>query len=258
MKTVILCGGMGMRLREETEYRPKPLVPIGGRPILWHIMKCYAHHGFKEFVLALGYRGWMIKEYFLNYDAMTNDFTVRLGDMPSVRYHGSHAEQDYLVTLTDTGQDTMTGGRLKRLARHLDEDTFMMTYGDGLANVDLRALLAFHKQQGKLATVTSVRVKSRYGLLAVDETGAVERFAEKPQLGDWSSAGFFVLDRKVIDYIERDDTIFEQEPLQRLVAEGQLAAFQHTGSFHTMDTYREYVALNEMWARSEAPWKIWP
>jgi glucose-1-phosphate cytidylyltransferase len=257
MKTVILCGGMGMRLREETEYRPKPLVQIGGRPILWHIMKNFAHHGMKDFVLALGYRGWMIKEYFLNYDAMNNDFSLRLGDKPSVKYLDSHAEQDYLVTLSETGLTTSTGGRLKRLSRHLDGDTFMMTYGDGLADVDLKELLAFHRKHGKLATVTGVRVNSRYGMLALGDGGGVDHFAEKPQLGDWSSAGFFVLDRKVLDYIEGDDTAFEGAPLQRLVAEGQLAAYQHTGCFHTMDTYREYVALNEMWDRGEAPWQVW-
>lgn len=257
MKTVILCGGMGMRLREETEYRPKPLVQIGSRPILWHIMKNYAHYGHKDFVLALGYRGWMIKEYFLNYDAMNNDFTVRLGDMPSVKYLDSHGEQDYLVTLAETGLTTNTGGRLRRLARHLDGDTFLLTYGDGLADVDMEALLAFHKKHGKLATVTGVRVKSRYGILALDDAGAVERFAEKPQLGDWSSAGFFVLNKKVLDYIDADDSVFEEAPLQRLTADGQLAAYQHTGCFYTMDTYREYVALNEMWERGEAPWKVW-
>jgi len=257
MKTVILCGGMGMRLREETEYRPKPLVQIGNHPILWHIMKNYAHYGHKDFVLALGYRGWMIKEYFLNYDAMNNDFTVRLGDMPSVKYLDSHGEQDYLVTLAETGLESMTGGRLKRLARHLDGDTFMMTYGDGLADLDVPALLAFHQKHGKLATVTGVRVKSRYGLLALGPDGTVERFAEKPQLGDWSSAGFFVLNKKVLDYIDGDATVFEEGPLQQLVAEDQLAAFPHTGCFYTMDTYREYVALNEMWGRGEAPWKVW-
>ena len=257
MKTVILCGGMGMRLREETEYRPKPLVQIGGRPILWHIMKNYAHHGHKDFVLALGYRGWMIKEYLLNYDAMNNDFTVRLGDMPSVKYLDSHGEQDYLVTLAETGLTTNTGGRLKRLSRHLGGGAFMLTYGDGLADVDLEALLAYHKKHGKLATVTGVRVKSRYGILALGDDGEVDHFAEKPQLGDWSSAGFFVLERKVLDYIDNNDSVFEEAPLQRLVADNQLAAYQHTGSFHTMDTYREYVALNEMWERGEAPWKVW-
>lgn len=257
MKVVILCGGMGMRLREETEYRPKPLVQVGGRPILWHIMKNYAHYGLKDFVLALGYRSWMIKEYFLNYDAMNSDFSVRLGDKPEVKYLDSHPEQDYLVTLVETGLNTMTGGRIKRLARHLDDDTFMLTYGDGLADVDLNALLAFHRSHGKLATVSSVRVKSRFGILDLASDGQVQNFAEKPQLGDWSSAGFFVLNRKVLDYISDDESIFEQEPLQRLVAEGQLAAYQHTGCFYTMDTYREYIALNEMWESGNAPWKVW-
>lgn len=257
MKVVILCGGMGMRLREETEYRPKPLVQIGGRPIVWHIMKHYAHYGFKEFVLALGYRGWMIKEYFLNYDAMNNDFTVRLGDMPSVKYHDSHGEQDYLVTLAETGLNTNTGGRLRRLARHIDTDTFLMTYGDGLADVDLHALLAFHKAHGKIATVSGVRVKSRYGILDLDTGSQVKRFAEKPQLGDWSSAGFFVLDRRIVDYLGGDDCILEEEPMRKLAAEGQLAAYQHGGCFYTMDTYREYVALNEMWDANHAPWRVW-
>ncbi len=257
MKVVILCGGMGMRLREETEYRPKPLVQVGARPIVWHIMKHYAHYGFKDFVLALGYRGWMIKEYFLNYDAMNSDFQVRLGDKPEVKYLESHGEQDYKVTLAETGLEVMTGGRLKRLMRHIDTDTFMMTYGDGLADVDLNALLAFHRAHGKLATVSGVRIKSRYGILNLDQDGNVDHFVEKPMLGDWSSAGFFVLNRKVLDYLGGDDCVFEQDTLQRLVAEGQLAAYQHNGVFYTMDTYREYIALNEMWAAGNAPWKVW-
>ncbi|HEX2679433.1 MAG TPA: glucose-1-phosphate cytidylyltransferase [Polyangiales bacterium] len=257
MKVVILCGGMGMRLREETEYRPKPLVQIGGRPILWHIMKHYAHYGLKEFVLALGYRGEMIKEYFINYDAMNNDFTVRLGDMSSIKYHDSHGEQDYLVTLAETGLNSMTGGRVKRLARHIEGDTFMLTYGDGLADLDINALLAFHKSHGKLATVSGVRVKSRYGLLDLDNNGSVKRFAEKPQLGDWSSAGYFVLNKKIVDYITGDDTVLEEEPLRRLAEEGQLVAYQHQGCFYTMDTYREYVSLNEQWDAGNPPWKVW-
>ncbi len=257
MKVVILCGGMGMRLREETEYRPKPLVDVGGRPIVWHIMKHYAHHGFKEFVLALGYRGWMIKEYFLNYDAMSNDFTVRLGDKASVKYLDSHGEQDYMVTLAETGLNVMTGGRLKRLARHIDSDTFMLTYGDGLADVDIKALLAFHQAHGRIATVSGVRVQSRFGILDLDASSRVKRFAEKPQLGDWSSAGFFVFNKKIIDYLGGDDCVLEEDPLRRLADEGQLAAYQHTGCFHTMDTYREYLALNEMWAKNQAPWKTW-
>ncbi|HEX7480337.1 MAG TPA: glucose-1-phosphate cytidylyltransferase [Polyangiales bacterium] len=258
MKVVVLAGGMGMRLREETEYRPKPLVEIGGRPILWHIMKHYAHYGFKEFVVALGYRGWMIKEYFLNYDAMNSDFTVRLGDKPEVKYHDSHPEQDYRVTLAETGLNSQTGGRVKRLQRHIgDDDTFLLTYGDGLADVDLRAVLDFHKKHGKLATVTGVRVASRFGILNVAEDGQVQSFVEKPLLGEWSSAGFFVLNRRVFDYLSGDDSIFERDAMQRLAADDQLACYQHTGCFYTMDTYREYISLNEAWDAGKAPWKVW-
>lgn len=257
MKVVILCGGQGTRLREETEYRPKPMVEIGGRPILWHIMKNYAHHGFREFVLCLGYRGNMIKEYFLNYEAMNSDFTISLGKLGAIAYHGDHDEQDYRVTLADTGSNTMTGGRVKSVATHLCGDTFMVTYGDGVANVDLRALADFHAAHGKLATVTTVRPISRYGILDLAPNHAVSGFAEKPQLDGWISAGFFVFHRKVLDYLGGEDCILEREPLERLAREGQLMSYQHQGFFFAMDTYREYQALNELWSTGKAPWKTW-
>jgi glucose-1-phosphate cytidylyltransferase len=257
MKVVILCGGQGTRLREETEYRPKPLVEVGGRPILWHIMKSYAHYGHRDFVLCLGYRGRMIKEYFLHYEAMTNDFTISLGRQHQVAFHGAHAEQDFRVTLAETGLETMTGGRVKRVQRHVDSDLFMVTYGDGVADVDVDKLLAFHRSHGKLATLTTVRPTSRFGLVEMDAAGAVERFREKPQVDGWVSAGFFVFDRRVFDYFGGDDCVMEQEPLERLAAEGQLAAYRHPGVFHTMDTYRDYLALNEMWAAGKAAWKVW-
>src|SRR5262249_27600455 len=258
VKVVILCGGLGTRLREETEYRPKPLVDVGGKPILWHIMKLFAHHGLRDFVMCLGYRGNMIKEYFLNYEAMNNDFTICLGRLHQIAYHGAHKEQDFRVTLADTGQETMTGGRVRRVRGHLsDDDTFMVTYGDGLADVDIRELVAFHHTHRRLATVTTVRPLSRFGIVEVGGDGGASPFAEKPQMDGWVSAGFLVFNRKVLEYIEGDDCILERGPLERLAAEGQLMAYRHHGFFFAMDTYREYKQLNDLWASGEAPWKVW-
>ncbi len=257
MKVMILCGGQGTRLREETEYRPKPLVDIGGRPILWHIMKLYAHYGLRDFVLCLGYRGNMIKEYFLDYEAMNADFTISLGTQHKIAYHDAHAEQDFQVTLADTGLDSMTGGRVRRASRYVPDDLVMVTYGDGLSNVDVGKLMAFHKNHGKLATVTTIRPTSRFGMLSCTSDDKVSSFTEKPQLDGWASAGYFVFHRKIFDYLTGDDCILEREPLERLAREGQLMAFKHEGFFFAMDTYREYVSLNEMWARGDAPWKVW-
>jgi glucose-1-phosphate cytidylyltransferase len=258
MKVVLLCGGVGTRLREETEFRPKPLVDVGGRPILWHIMKVYAHFGFQEFVLCLGYRGQMIKEYFLNYEAMTNDFTISLGKQAHIRYNDEHPEQDFVVTLADTGADTMTGGRIKRIQRYIDQDDcFMVTYGDGVSDVDTRKLLEFHRSHGKLATVTTFRPVSRFGILDINPTHQVMNFIEKPKADAWASAGFFVFQRQVFDYLGGDDCILEREPLERLAAEGQLMAYQHDGFFYAMDTYREYQILNDLWRTGQAPWKVW-
>jgi glucose-1-phosphate cytidylyltransferase len=259
MKVVILCGGQGTRLREETEFRPKPMVQVGERPILWHIMKLFAHSGFNDFVLCLGYRGNMIKEYFLNYEAMNSDFTICLGRRQTIQIHGAHSEQDFRVCLADTGQDTMTGGRLKRVAQYIDADTFILTYGDGLADIDIPSLLKFHESHGKLATVTTVRPVSRFGLLDSGEDGQVSRFAEKPQSQSWASAGFFVFNRKVFDYLkdEGDECILERGPLERLTAAGELMAYRHEGFFFAMDTYREYKYLNELWESGKAPWKVW-
>lgn len=258
MKVVILCGGQGTRLREETEYRPKPLVEVGGRPILWHIMKLYAHYGLDEFVLCLGYRGNMIKEYFLSYEAMNNDFTVCLGQKNQVLYHGAHTEQDYRVTLADTGLDTMTGARVKRVQRYLDDDTFMVTYGDGISDLNIRDVLDFHRSHGRLATVTTVRPTSRFGILELNADGQVIDFAEKPQLDGWASAGFFVFNRRVLDYLsDEPHCVLEREPLERLAADGQLLAYRHDGFFFAMDTYREYLYLNELWTSGTAPWTVW-
>jgi glucose-1-phosphate cytidylyltransferase len=257
MKVVILCGGIGTRLREETEFRPKPMVDIGGRPILWHIMKIYAHHGFHDFVLCLGYRGTMIKDYFLQYEAMNNDFTISLGRRSQIWYHGDHTEQDFNVTLADTGQETMTGGRVRRIQRYIDGDTFMVTYGDGVADVNIRHLLDFHKKHGKLATVTAVQPLSRFGVMNLGDEGDVKSFAEKPRTEAWASAGYFVFDRRIFDYLQGDDTVLEREPMEQLANEGQLVSYRHAGFFYAMDTYREYKALNDIWASGQAPWKVW-
>jgi glucose-1-phosphate cytidylyltransferase len=222
-------------------------------------MKLFSHSGLRDFVLCLGYRGHMIKEYFLNYEAMNNDFTICLGRQNAIHFHGEHAEQDFRVCLAETGQETMTGGRLNRVARYLDADTFMLTYGDGLADVDISALIEFHRAHGKLATVTTVRPVSRFGILDIESDGHVSHFAEKPTSDGWASAGFFVFDRKVLKYLEGegDDCVLERKPLERLAADGELMAYRHEGFFFAMDTYREFQYLNELWAKEQAPWKVW-
>ena len=258
MKVIILCGGQGTRLREETEYRPKPLVDIGGHPILWHIMKLYAHYGYREFVLCLGYRGNMIKEYFLNYEAMNSDFTISLGKQSGITYHDAHREQDYKVTLAETGQETMTGARVKRVERYIDDDLFMITYGDGVSNVNIKSLVAFHKAHGRLATITAVQPYSRYGILDIEDDGLVTHFTEKPQMKGWASAGYFVCNRRVMDYLRVDPScILEQDPLEHLAHDEQLMTYRHEGFFYAMDTYREYLYLNELWNSGRAPWKVW-
>lgn len=257
MKVVILCGGQGTRLREETEFRPKPLVPIGERPILWHIMKYFAHFGLREFVLCLGYRGHMIKEYFLNYEAMNNDLTICLGRRHSIHYHNAHDEQDLQVTLVDTGQESMTGGRVRRVRNYLGDETFLVTYGDGVADIDLGALLAFHGEHGKIATISTVRPSSRFGVVEMNEGQEVERFSEKPQMDTWANAGFMLFNPRIFDYLEGDDCVLEREPLERLAAERQLMAYRHSGFFFAMDTYREFRMLNSLWDSGNAPWKVW-
>jgi glucose-1-phosphate cytidylyltransferase len=233
------------------------MVEVGGRPIVWHIMKFYAHYGFHEFVLCLGYKGNIIKEYFLNYEAMNNDFTMKLGESGKLRCHGHHAEEGFSVTLADTGLETQTGGRLAKVRKYVDGDTFLLTYGDGLTNVNIRRLLEFHRSHGKIATVTSVAPISRFGMLDVAEQGKVQRFAEKPKADGWMSAGYFVFQKEAFDYLGTDDCILEHEPLERLANDGQLMTYQHDGFFYAMDTFREYQHLNDLWNRQAAPWKLW-
>ena len=252
---VILCGGMGTRLREETEYKPKPMVEIGGRPILWHIMKIYAYYGFYEFILCLGYKGHIIKEYFLNYEMMCNDCTIHLGKKYRIAYQSNHKEQDFKVTLVDTGLHTMTGGRIKRIESFIKTDKFMVTYGDGLANINVDSLVKFHSSHGKLATLTAARTPSRYGVLDISPTGQVNSFREKIE-NEYINGGFFVFNKKMFDYLD-DDCILERSPMEKLATDGQLMAFSHEDFWIGMDTYREYEMLNNMWDNGKAPWKCW-
>lgn len=257
MKVVILCGGLGTRLREETEYRPKPMVPIGGRPIVWHIMKTYAAYGHKEFILCLGYKGDIIKDYFRNYKWNTSDVTLRLGPSPKITYHTQHDEEDWTVTLLETGLETQTGGRLKRALAHVDGDTFLFTYGDGVANPDINATIEFHKHHGAIATMTAVQPSGRFGEIAIDGQ-TVTHFHEKPERESaFINGGYFVMNKSVGNYLAGDDCILEKQPLEQLTKAGQLKAYRHLGFWQCMDTYREYELLNKMWASGQAPWKIW-
>jgi glucose-1-phosphate cytidylyltransferase len=255
MKVAILAGGFGSRLAEETEVKPKPMVEICGRPILWHIMMHYAHFGFKDFAIALGYKGEVIKKYMVDYCSLHSNLTVNLKNGQVTVHDGP--KQDWTVELIDTGMRTQTGGRIKRLAPHLDGETFMLTWGDGLSDVDLQRLLDFHRSHGRLATVTAVRPPARYGYMKFDGDIVVE-FAEKPQIGEgWINGAFFVLEPDVFDYIEGDDTVWEREPLERLAEDGQLMAFRHESFWQCMDTLREKYLLESLWQSGRAPWKVW-
>ncbi len=255
MKVVILAGGMGTRLSEMTDVLPKPMVEIGGRPILWHIMNIYAHHGFNEFVLALGYKQEIIKEYFLNLRAHSSDITIDLGaDTVTMK---QERVPNWKIHLVDTGLATQTGGRVKRLKEWLGSETFMMTYGDGVADVNVRALVDFHNAHGKLATVTAVRPTARFGEMVI-EGNAVAEFREKPQTGTgWINGGFFVLSPKVLDFVDSDAMPFELDPMTRLVDGGHLMAYQHKGFWQPMDTLRDKRMLEGMWSSNEAPWRVW-
>ncbi|QSV46142.1 glucose-1-phosphate cytidylyltransferase [Geobacter benzoatilyticus] len=256
MKVVILAGGLGTRLSEETVVRPKPMVEIGGRPILWHIMKIYSHYGFNDFVICLGFKGYMIKEYFSNYFLHMSDVTFDMRNN-SMEVHQQHAEP-WKVTLVDTGMDSMTGGRLKRVVPYLENETFMLTYGDGVANVDIGDLVRYHRSHGKPATVTSTQPSGRFGALNMGEDGTIYSFQEKPAGdGSWINGGFFVLEPAVIDRIAGDGTVFEKEPLEGLASDGQLMAYRHGGFWQPMDTLRDKQHLEALWNGGQAPWKVW-
>ena len=255
MKAIILAGGLGTRLSEKTTFKPKPMVEIGSRPILWHIMKLYSYHGINDFIVCLGYKGFMVKEYFANYFLHMSDVTFDMANN-KMEVHEANAEP-WRVTLVDTGENVMTGGRMKRVASYIGEDTFCFTYGDGVADVNIKELIKFHKTQGTLATVTSVQPPGRFGELDITH-GKITAFKEKPQ-GDGASisGGFFILSPRVLNYIKNDNTVWEKEPLEKLANEGQLSAYQHNGFWQPMDTLRDKVMLDELWASGKAPWKVW-
>ncbi len=255
MKVGILAGGVGSRLAEETQVKPKPMVEIGGRPILWHIMMHYAHYGFKEFVIALGYKGEVVKKYMVDYRSLNSNLTVNLGN-GEVQIHDG-PKPDWIVNLVNTGIPTLTGGRIKRLAPYLGNQTFMLTWGDGVSDVNLHDLLAFHRSHGKLATMTAVRPPARFGHIELDGDKVAE-FSAKPQTREgWINGAFFVLEPGVFDYIDGDDTQWEREPLERLAADGQLMAYHHTSFWQCMDTLRDKRLLEDLWQSGNAPWKIW-
>ncbi len=255
---VILAGGFGTRLREQTEFIPKPMVPIGIRPILWHIMKIYSYYGYKRFIICLGYKGDIIKEYFYHYRIRNSDFTINLGNHEDICIHSLYREDDWQVTLADTGLKAMSGARIKRVEKYIDTDRFLLTYGDGVANIDIERLVNFHLSHGKLATVTGVRPPSRFGELIAKGERVIE-FGEKPQVGSsMINGGFFVFDRGVFSYLADDDgCILEKDPLEKLATDGELMVYQHSGFWQCMDTLRDMNLLNEYWEKGEAPWKVW-
>ena len=256
MKAVLLAGGLGTRMREETEFRPKPMVEVGGRPVLWHIMKVLGEQGITDFVICAGYKSEYIKNYFYNYGASNLDFTVRLGDQRSTVFHGSHEEFDWTVTVADTGEATMTGGRIKMIEKYLDGEPFLATYGDGIADINLQKLLKFHNSHGKIATMTVTQPPSRFGVVDIDDSGLVSKFKEKPKVNDWINIGYFLFQPGIFSYLGLD-SVLEQEPLRELAEHSELAAYKHMTFWQPMDTHREALALNELWASGDAPWKIW-
>jgi glucose-1-phosphate cytidylyltransferase len=256
MKAVLLAGGLGTRMREETEFRPKPMVEVGGRPVLWHIMKVLGQQGITDFVICAGYKSEYIKNYFYNYGASNLDFTVRLGDQSSTVFHGSHEEFDWTVTVAETGESTMTGGRIKMIEKYVDGETFLATYGDGIADIDLTALTTFHKNHGKTATMTVTQPTSRFGVVDIGESGLVSKFREKPKVNDWINMGYFVFEPKIFSHLSVD-SVLEEEPLRRLSSQSEIGAYKHSGFWQPMDTYRESLLLNNLWDTGLAPWKNW-
>lgn len=256
MQSVILAGGMGTRLREETEYRPKPMIEVGGRPILWHIMKNLAQQGMQSFVVCLGYKGDQIRDFFINYESRINDITIKLGRQGTSIIHGSSFEEDWEITLANTGLETMTGGRLHAVKKYLQNERFLCTYGDGLADIDISALLDFHKSHGKIATVTTVIPTTRFGAIQIDGSNKVTEFSEKPRADKWVNGGFFIFEPGIFNYLNKS-SVLEREPLERLTQDGELMAYKHNGFWQPMDTFRETQELNSLWNIGSAPWRNW-
>ena len=256
VQVVILCGGKGTRLREETEYRPKPLVEVGEKPILWHIMKGYSHHGCRDFVLCLGYRGKQFKEYFLNYEFMNNDFRLNVRTKRASVVNGRTPPEDWTIVFADTGLESPTGGRIKRIEKYVKGDVFFATYGDGVSDVDLAALLEFHLRHGKVATITGFHPRSKYGQMQTGRDGRILAFREKPRLRDYVNGGFFVFDRRIFSYLD-NHSVLEEEVFERLVREEQMVLFEHDGFWFAMDTYKDYLEINAMNDRGDTPWMVW-
>jgi glucose-1-phosphate cytidylyltransferase len=258
---VILCGGQGTRIRSVSESYPKPLIDVGGRPILWHIMKIYSYHGVRKFVLCLGYKGETIIDYFENYHTRTHDFTMKIKHKDKKQFHLDHANDkdvdDWEITFALTGEATMTGGRLKRIRRYIDQDMFFCTYGDGVSDINIHDLVKYHTEKGKTATLTGVHLPTTFGIVEADEDGLIHSFREKPVMGGMINGGYFVFNTGIFDHIDGDDTVLEELPFKRLVRNNELAMYPHEGFWHCMDTYKDYSALNKMWTANQAPWKIW-
>ena len=256
MKVAILAGGLGTRLREETDLLPKPMVKVGGKPMIWHIMKTYANSELKDFVICSGYKGEVIKEYFREFQSFNSDFTVTLGSKVSIEYHDNFEEEKWKVTVAETGLNSMTGGRLFKARKYLTGGTFMCTYGDGVSNINIKKLLEFHKSHGKIATISTVRPETRFGILDIDSDNLVKSFREKPQSDSWVNAGYFVFEEKIFDYLD-ENSVLENEPFSQLAKDNQMHAFHHNGFWQPMDTYREFKLLNDLWDSGKAPWKVW-
>lgn len=257
-KVVILCGGEGTRLREETEYKPKPMVSVGGMPILWHIMKFYSHYGYSEFVLCLGHKGDMVKQFFMMHEIMSNDITIQLGKREMDVVHRNGKAEDWTITFAETGMKAQTGARIKRAEKYIGTDWFLSTYGDGLSDLDLPSEIKFHRQSGAIATVAAVHPSSKFGLIEADGQGIVRRFTEKPVLADYVNGGFHVFQKDAFDFMGNDEgCILEQDVFPKMVEKRRLAMFRHEGFWHAMDTYKDYLELNGMWDKGVRPWKIW-
>ncbi|WBW96651.1 glucose-1-phosphate cytidylyltransferase [Oceanirhabdus sp. W0125-5] len=256
MKVVILCGGKGTRMKEETEYRPKPLVDIAGKPIIWHIMKIYSYYGINDFILCLGYKGEMIKQYFNEMSWRNNDYTIHIKNGMSYKRYHTNENINWNITMVDTGLETLTAGRLKKIKKYLDEDEFLMTYGDGLSDINITEAIKYHRQKGKIATITGVRPKSSFGIIEV-ENGIAKSFTEKPKLDGIINGGFMVLNKKIFDYIPEQDCMFVQEPLRNIAKDGELAVYKHGGFWIAIDTFKDIQVVNELWNSGKKTWKIW-